>query len=164
MFRTPNRERVGRFVLKPFLRYAGMGSEIRVGDVMAKNVISIEEDSPVTEVAKLMKEHDVGSVVVAKGGRAEGIITEKDIIHNMVARGGEASKTTAKSIMSRPLKVVTPETTVEEVANLMAKHGLKRFPVVGSGNKLVGMISEGDVMRLFPSMVDLLEEKARAGL
>jgi CBS domain-containing protein len=141
-----------------------MGSEIRVGDVMTKNVISIEEDSLITEVARLMREYDVGSIVVAKGGRAEGIITEKDIIHNVVAEGGEASKISAKKIMSRPLKVVTPETTVEEVANLMAKHGLKRFPVVGAGNKLVGMISEGDVMRLFPSMVDLLEEKARAGL
>jgi CBS domain-containing protein len=141
-----------------------MGSEIRVGDVMTKNVISIEEDSPIIEVAKLMEIHDVGSVVVAKAGRAEGIITEKDIIHNFVSKGGDASKITAKTIMSRPLKVVSPETGLEELARLMAKHELKRFPVVGSGNKLVGMVSEGDVMRLFPSIVDLLEEKARAGL
>jgi CBS domain-containing protein len=141
-----------------------MGSEIRVGDVMKKNVISIEEDSPIIEAAKLMESHDVGSVVVAKGGRAEGIITEKDIIHSLVAKGGDASKITAKTIMSSPLKVVTPETTLEELARMMGKHELKRFPVVGEGNKLVGMISEGDVMRLFPSIVDLLEEKARAGL
>ena len=77
-----------------------MGSEIRVGDIMKKDVISIEEDAPITEVAKLMKIHDIGSVVVAKNKKAEGIITEKDVIHQVVAKGADASKITAKEIMS----------------------------------------------------------------
>ena len=53
-----------------------MGSEIRVGDIMKQDVISIEEDAPITEVAKLMKIHDIGSIVAAKNKKAEGIITE----------------------------------------------------------------------------------------
>jgi len=140
-----------------------MGSEIRVGDIMKKDVISIEEDAPITEVAKLMKIHDIGSVVVAKNKKAEGIITEKDIIHQIVAKGADASKITAKEIMSRPLKVVRPGTTLEESAKMMRQYSLKRFPVVNENNELVGMISEGDIMNVFPSIVDLLEERARAG-
>jgi len=131
---------------------------------MKKDVISIEEDAPVTEVAKLMKIHDIGSVVVAKNKKAEGIITEKDIIHQVVAKGADASKITAKEIMSAPLKVVRPGTTLEESAKMMRQYSLKRFPVVNEDNELVGMISEGDIMNVFPSIVDLLEERASAGL
>ena len=141
-----------------------MGSEIRVGDIMKKDVISIEEDAPVTEVAKLMKIHDIGSVVVAKNKKAEGMITEKDVIHQVVAKGADASKITAKEIMSAPLKVVRPGTTLEESAKMMRQYSLKRFPVVNEDNELVGMISEGDIMNVFPSIVDLLEERASAGL
>ncbi len=141
-----------------------MGSEIQVGDIMRKNVISIGEEASVTEVAKLMKDNDIGSVVVAKGSRAQGIITEKDVIHNMVAMGAEASKTTAGEIMSKPIKVVRPDATVEQVAKSMKENSIKRFPVVNANNELVGMISEGDIMRIFPSIVDLLEERAKAGL
>lgn len=141
-----------------------MGSEIQVGDIMKKDVISIEEDAPITEVAKLMKIHDIGSIVISKNKKAEGIITEKDVIHQVVAKGADASKITAKEIMSRPLKVVRPGTTVEEAAKLMQEYSVKRFPVVNENNELVGMISEGDVTGLFPSIIDLLEEKASAGL
>lgn len=130
---------------------------------MKKDVISIEEYAPITEVAKLMKIHDIGSVVVAKNKKAEGIITEKDVIHQVVAKGADASKITAKDIMSAPLKVVRPGTTLEETANMMRQYSLKRFPVVNENNELVGMISEGDIMNVFPSIVDLLEERANAG-
>lgn len=140
-----------------------MGSEIRVGDIMKQDVISIEEGSPVSEVAKLMKIHDIGSIVIAKNKKAEGIITEKDIIHQVVALGEDSSKITAGKIMSTPLKVVRPETTLEEAAKMMRQYSLKRFPVVNENNELVGMISEGDIMGVFPSIVDLLEERAKAG-
>lgn len=130
---------------------------------MKKDVISIEEEAPITEVAKLMKIHDIGSVVVAKNKKAEGIITEKDVIHQIVAKGADASKITAREIMSAPLKVVRPGTTLEEAAKMMRQYSLKRFPVINENNELVGMISEGDIMGVFPSIVDLLEERARAG-
>ena len=140
-----------------------MGSEIRVGDIMKQDVISIDEEASVTEVAKLMKIHDIGSVVISKNKKAEGMITEKDIIHQLVAIGEDSSKITAGKIMSKPLRVVRPDTTLEEAAQLMKQYSIKRFPVINENNELVGMISEGDIMNVFPSIVDLLEERARAG-
>ena len=140
-----------------------MGSEIRVGDIMKQDVISIDEEAPVTEVAKLMKIHDIGSIVIAKNKKAEGMITEKDIIHQVVANGDDSSKINAGKIMSKPLKVVRPDTTLEEAAKMMKQYSIKRFPVVNENNELVGMISEGDIMNVFPSIVDLLEERAKAG-
>ncbi len=140
-----------------------MGSEVKVGDIMNRDVISIETNAPVTEVAKLMKKHEVGSIVVSKAKKAEGIITEKDIVYKVVTIGADASKVTAEKIMSKPLKVVTPETSVEEAAQAMKRYNLKRFPVVNDTNELVGMISEGDISRILPSLIDLIEEKAEAG-
>ncbi len=140
-----------------------MGSEIRVGDIMKQDVISIDEESYVSEVAKLMKTHDIGSIVIARNKKAEGIITEKDIIHQLVAENKDSSVIRAGDIMSKPLKVIRPDTPLEEVANLMKQYNLKRFPVVNENNELVGMISEGDIMKIFPSIIDLLEERAKAG-
>ncbi len=130
---------------------------------MKQDVISIDEEAPVAEVAKLMKVHDIGSVVIAKNKKAEGMITEKDIIHQLVANGTDSSIIKAGNIMSKPLKVVRPDTTLEEATKLMRQYSIKRFPVVNENNELVGMISEGDIMNVFPSIVDLLEERANAG-
>ena len=94
-----NEEKNGEVCFKTFpAKRRTMGSEIQVGDIMKKDVISIEEEAPITEVAKLMKIHDIGSIVVAKNKKAEGMITEKDVIHQVVAKGADASKITAKGI------------------------------------------------------------------
>jgi len=98
----------------------------------------------------------------ASSNKAKGIITERDIVHKLVADGGEVSKSLVESIMSRPLRVVTPDVTLEQVARLMRKNRVKRLPVISDKNELVGIISEEDIMRIFPAVVDLIEERAAA--
>ena len=62
--------------------------------------------------------------------------------------------------MSKPLRVVKPETTLEQAATAMRENKIKRLPVVNDKNELIGILSEGDIMRIFPSVIDLVEEKA----
>lgn len=139
-----------------------MGSDLRVGDIMTKKVVVVPFGTSVPDVAKLMKKHSIGSVIVVedKGGKhAKGIITERDIIHKILAKGKDPYKVPAEEIMSKPLRVVRPETTIEDAAKAMRENKVKRLPVVNEDNELIGVLSEGDIMKIFPVVVDLIEER-----
>lgn len=137
-----------------------MSSELKVGDVMTKMVIVIERGSPLIDAAKMMKKHDIGSIVVVDGRNAVGIITERDIVHKVLATGKDPSKIKVDEVMSRPLRVVQPGTSLEEAAKAMKNNRIKRLPVINESKELIGIVSEGDLARLLPSIVDLIEERA----
>ncbi len=139
-----------------------MSSEIRVGDIMTKTIVIVPIGGKVVDAARLMKKHGIGSVVVveSKGSKvAKGIITERDIVHKLVANSKDLSAVKVEAIMSKPLRVVTPETTIEKAAQAMKENKIKRLPVINGKHELVGIVSEGDIMRIFPAVVDLLEER-----
>ena len=138
-----------------------MSSEIKVGDIMSKNVISVTDEASIVEVATLMEKYNVGSIVVAENKKAEGIITERDIVRKLVAKGKDTGKAKAGDAMSSPLKVITAEAGIETAAKAMKEYSIKRLPVINESNELIGLISEGDIMRSFPAVVDLIEERAQ---
>lgn len=137
-----------------------MSSELKVGDVMKKNVIVIPNGSPLANAAKMMKKYDIGCIVVVNKKKAVGIITERDIVHKIVARDKNISKTKVNDVMSKPLRVIRSTTSVEEAAITMKNNGIKRLPVINNKKELIGILSEGDLARLLPSVVDLIEERA----
>jgi len=130
---------------------------------MTKKVIVIPYGKNMQDVAKLMKKNEIGSVVVVDdmtNKRAKGIITERDIVHNVIAKGKDPYKTLVEEVMSKPLRVIKPDTSIEDAAKAMRENKIKRLPVVDEENELVGIISEGDIAKVFPLVVDLIEEKA----
>ncbi len=140
-----------------------MGSDLKVGDIMTKKVIIIPYGKNMQDVAKLMKRHEVGSVIIVedeKSKRARGIITERDIVQKVLVKGNDPYKTKVEEIMSKPLRVIRPETPIEEAAGAMRDNRIKRLPVVDEENELIGLVSEGDIMKIFPLVIDLIEEKA----
>ncbi|VVB98035.1 Inosine-5'-monophosphate dehydrogenase [uncultured archaeon] len=136
-----------------------MSSELKVGDVMTKNVIVIDKGSPLSDAAKMMRKHDVGSIVVVDGKSAVGIITERDVIHKVIAAGKDVTKLKVDEVMSRPLRVVKPTAGIEDAAKAMKGNKVKRLPVINEKKELIGILSEGDIARLLPSIVDLIEER-----
>ena len=140
-----------------------MGSELRVGDIMTNKVVTVPFGKTILEVAKLMKKNGIGSVIVVEdneGKHAKGIITERDIVYKLLAKGTDPYKSKVEDVMSRPLRVVKPDTTIEEAAKAMRENKVKRLPVVNDDNELIGILSEGDIMKIFPVVVDLIEERA----
>jgi len=130
---------------------------------MTKKVIVIPYGKNMQDVAKLMKKNEIGSIVVVDdmtNKRAKGIITERDIVHNVIAKGKDPYKTLVEEVMSKPLRVIKPDTSIEDAAKAMRENKIKRLPVVDEENELVGIISEGDIAKVFPLVVDLIEEKA----
>lgn len=140
-----------------------MGSDLKVGDIMTKKVVIVPYGKSISEAAKLMKKFNIGSVIVVedvKNKKARGIITERDIVHKALTKEKDPYKTKVEEIMSKPLRVIKADTPLEDAAKAMRDNKIKRLPVLNEYNELVGIISEGDIMKIFPLVIDLIEEKA----
>jgi CBS domain-containing protein len=139
---------------------------IRVKDVMAKEPIMVESEKTVKETAIEMDRSGHGCLLVTSGGKIVGIITERDLVRKALTRGGSMGRTKVKNIMSSPLIVVAPDTSVEEAAKVMAKHKVRRLPVVGTGG-LAGLITVTDIARYLAEQSadprSLLMAMARSG-
>lgn len=114
---------------------------MKAKDIMTKVVVSVNQNSSVTEAADKMKSTDVGSLAVEDNNKMVGMITDRDIVLRSVASNGNE---TCGDIMSRDVVTCSPNTDVDEVASLMARHQVKRIPVVDNGSP-VGMISLADL-------------------
>jgi len=110
------------------------------------DVVRIEGDASVYEAVRRMVEANVGAVLVTNGGAVEGIFTERDYLRRIAAEELHARETRVRDVMSSPVIVVTPETTVDEGMALMTDRRIRHAPVVADG-QLVGMISIGDLVK-----------------
>lgn len=135
-------------------------ARVLVADVMSKNLITLPETSTAKQVATAMSGNDVGSVIITREGRPVGIITERDLVERILARGLNPETTLAKSIMSSPLSVIDPNAEIMEAARKMAKLRVRRLVVVSRGD-MVGILTSRDIMSTAPELVEVLAEAGR---
>jgi CBS domain-containing protein len=121
-----------------------MGKRIR--EVMTPSPETVEPGKPAAEAAKLMKKVDAGMIPVVQQGRLFGTITDRDIVVRVVAEGKSPQSTTVGEIASVQVVTVTPEQDLTEALELMAKHQVRRLPVVEDG-RLIGVLAQADVAR-----------------
>jgi len=140
-----------------------MKMNIKIGECMTVGVLTLSLSASVKEAAQLLKKSRVGSVIVTDKGKAVGIITERDLVYSVVAEGKDAGKVPLKSIMSKPLKVISASQSIEDAALALKENKVKRLPVVDKKGQLIGIVSEGDLMRVYPGVVDLMAESAELG-
>ena len=140
---------------------ARSGPEVTVKDVMSSPVRTVREDDNATKIAKMMTRNNVGSVVVVDRKRKPlGMITEKDLVRGVAAKGLHPNKVKAGKIMSKPLRTVEPTLDVREAARRMKQLKVKRFAVMEAG-KLVGIVTGTDIVEITPALIDVMEEKSR---
>ncbi len=125
---------------------------------MIKDVITLEVGHSIVDAAKLMKKQEIGSIIITKGEKAVGIITERDIVRKAVAEGSIDKR--VGDLMSNPLIVVTPDLPIEQAAKVMRENKVKKLIVVDAENNLKGIITETDIVKVIPAWISLLEEKA----
>jgi CBS domain-containing protein len=122
-----------------------------VKDVMNKNVVVAKDSATVREASRVMKNYDIGSLVVLRGTEIIGIVTERDIV-NSVASSKDSDVTEIKDVMSKKVITVSPEQTIEEAVDMMVEHKIKKLPVVESG-KIKGIITASDIVVVEPKLI-----------
>jgi len=125
------------------------------------DVITMDEKSLVKEAAETMSQNEISCVIAARKGKAIGILTESDLLKRVIVEGKNAKKTKIGEIMSSPLEVVAPGTSLEEALQLMFKKKIKKLPVVEK-NRLLGVVSLTDIARCQPAIIKILKSFAVA--
>jgi len=123
-----------------------MGIVFAVRHIMSRNIVSVKDSAWVPEAASLMVKKDIGSVVVAKGEKLVGIITEKDIMRECCAKKLCREQVRVADVMSSPLITIDADASIGEAAMLMSDKKVRRLLVTEKG-KIVGIITERDVLR-----------------
>jgi CBS domain-containing protein len=123
---------------------------MRVKDVLRRKgdlVVTISPDQSVSALLDALAEHKVGALVVATSERGfEGIVSERDVVRHLQARGAGVLDDPVAAIMTSPVHTAPPETTVDELMVLMTEQRIRHVPVVVDG-KLSGIVSIGDVVK-----------------
>ena len=115
-----------------------------VRDAMTEDPRSIGQSASVVEAAQLMREEDIGSLPITSDAKLVGMITDRDITTRVVAAAADLNTTSVADVYSRDIVSVEPDNDLEEALRLMARHQVRRLPVVENG-KLVGIVAQADI-------------------
>jgi CBS domain-containing protein len=146
-------EAAGALLLSHDLRATGLRSHLtRRGGTMAKSVRDAMTEDPrsigasasVVEAARLMREEHIGSLPITDDEQLVGMITDRDITTRVVAEAADPKMTSVGDVYSRDLISVEPDKDLEEALQLMARHQVRRLPVVENG-RLVGIVAQADI-------------------
>lgn len=122
-----------------------MGQSIR--DVMTSNPCSIDAEKSVAYAAKMMKEEDVGLAPIVEGDKLVGMLTDRDIAIRVVAEGRDPDQTKVREVASNQVVTIDPQQDLDEALRIMAKHQVRRLPVVEEDGRLVGVVAQADIAR-----------------
>ncbi|NIY70708.1 CBS domain-containing protein [Streptomyces malaysiensis] len=148
-----------------------------VGDVMTRTVVAVGRDAPFKELVQTLGQWRVSAMPVLEGeGRVIGVVSEADLLPKEEFRDSDpdrlqqlrrlpdlakAGALTAEELMSSPAVTVHPDATLSEAARIMAIRGVKRLPVVDTEGKLLGIVSRGDLLKVFLRSDQDIEEEVR---
>lgn len=118
---------------------------MRVGDVMSRDLVTVEPATPIGEAVALMSQRRVGSVLVSQDGRLDGIFTERDVVR-AVSHSADATADAVEAWMSRRPTSVEADLSVGQALDVMLQGGFRHLPVTEAG-RLAGMASMRDLSR-----------------
>ncbi len=138
-----------------------MTEKIRVGDVMTRNFINLKSDCSIIDCARTMIKKRVGSIVIKEGDEIKGILTEKDIVWALSKKKGrDLNEIQAKDIATKKIISIRPEASLDEAFQKMKKKKVRRLPVM-SNKKIIGYITQKDMLRFRPALLESIKESGR---
>jgi CBS domain-containing protein len=133
---------------------------LKVRDIMNEEVITLTGTSTVQEAAVLMRDNEIGSVIIVDSldsTKPIGIITERDIMVNVTAEN-KSAETLCKDAMSSPIFTIPPKILLTDAMHQMSNKHIKRLIVV-ENQRMVGIISQSDILEIAPYMIEILQER-----
>lgn len=135
---------------------------MQVGQIVRRkggDVASVVPETPIAEIAAMLKDRGIGAAVVLDaGGKLAGIVSERDIVHALAAHGGRCAELTAGDLMTTDVQTCKPAHDIHDVMRVMTDKRFRHLPVV-DGGRLIGVISIGDAVK---SRIEELETERNA--
>ncbi len=114
---------------------------MKVGDVMVHDVVTIRPSASLVEAAKRMREANVGVLPVVEDGEVRGVITDRDLVVRAIARNADLQSTPVGDCSTADTICAHPDWDVDQAMQTMAREQIGRLPVIGDGNRLVGIVT-----------------------
>ena len=118
---------------------------MRIQDVMTADVSFVRPDTPILEIARKMRDGDIGATPVVEDERLVGMVTDRDVVVRIIAEGGDVRIKTARDAMSPGILCCFADESVEAVLENMGDQQIRRLPVVDRQKRLVRVVSLGDL-------------------
>ncbi|MBS7620224.1 CBS domain-containing protein [Candidatus Bathyarchaeota archaeon] len=118
---------------------------MKVSEIMTKDPIKVKIMTPIKEVAKLMRDKSVSSVIIVKNEKPIGIVTERDLVRRVMASDRDLNRITAFDICSKPVVAVSEISEIDDAVELMKKNKIRRVVVVDSSDRVVGILTTDDI-------------------
>jgi CBS domain-containing protein len=115
-----------------------------VEEIMTTNPRTVNVDDTVLQAAQVMRDNDIGDVIVVEDGQVTGIVTDRDIAVRAAAEGRDLGSTTVGEIATTGVQAIEPDASVDDALRMMREHDIRRLPVVKNGRP-VGIVSLGDL-------------------
>lgn len=137
-----------------------METDLSVSDVMSRRLITADTSETADSLARIMAEDGVGCIIIVKENHPIGIVTERDLVVKLISKNIQPSEVKAQDIMSTPLITINPDKSVELALREMARRRIRRLPVV-QGNKLIGLVSDTDLLSVSSELSEILRDVIR---
>ena len=121
--------------------------EKTVREAMTTNPCTIDADKPAAYAARMMRDEDVGIAPIVEGDRLVGVLTDRDIAVRVVAEGLDPDRVKVSEVASRDVVTLDPNQDLDEALRLLARHQVRRLPVVEEDGRVVGVVAQADVAR-----------------
>ena len=118
---------------------------MKVKDIMHRGVTWVDPSTPLSNLAKKMRDEDVGAIPVGENDRLIGMVTDRDIVCRGLADGKSASSLTARDVMTKGIEYCRADDDVRTAATTMENKKLRRLTVLDAKKRMVGMLSLGDI-------------------
>ena len=127
---------------------------MKVKEAMHKGVDWVAPDTPLADLAKLMRQHDIGAIPIGENDRLVGMVTDRDIVCKGLAEDGfDARRATAREVMTPGIHCCSEDDDLAKAVRHMETLKIRRLPVINKSKRMVGILSLGDISRSAPSNV-----------
>ena len=120
---------------------------MKVKQAMHAGAQWVEPGTPLLELARLMRDHNIGAIPIGENDRLVGMVTDRDIVCRGLALGLDLGKATARDVMSKGVFYCKDTQDVADAAHTMEQNKVRRLPVINDDKRLVGILSVGDISR-----------------
>jgi CBS domain-containing protein len=139
----------------------GLRGKMLVKDVMSSPVVTADEIETTNKIAVIMYKENVGAVIITNKEKTPiGIITERDLVVRIIAKNKKPDKVKAKEIMTKPLETIEPDTAINDAARKMSQLNIRRLVVIYK-DKMVGIVSDKDLLGVMPELIETIQERTR---